>query len=57
MSKPERLRELACWYRGLAERTANPTIWDARLRTAEDFEAEAVRIERSTDAIVLRAGD
>ena len=57
MSKPERLRELACWYRGLAERTANPTIWDARLRTAEDFEAEAARIERSTDAIALRAGD
>ncbi len=41
MSYPERLRELACWYRGLAERTANPTIWDTRLRTAEDLEAEA----------------
>jgi hypothetical protein len=57
LSKPERLRELACWYRGLAERTANPTIWDARLRTAEDFEAEAARLERSTVAIELRAGD
>jgi hypothetical protein len=57
LSKPERLRELACWYRGLAERTANPAIWDARLRTAEDFEAEAARLERSTDAIALRAGD
>ena len=57
MSKPERLRELACWYRGLAERAANPTIWDARLRTAEDFEAEAARLERSTVALELRAGD
>ncbi len=43
---PEKLRELACWYREFAERTGNPTIWDARLRTAEDLEAEAARIER-----------
>ena len=56
MSKPERLRELAYWYRGLAERTANPTIWDARLRTAEDLEAEAARLERFTAAAELRAG-
>ena len=56
MSKPERLRELACWYRGLAERTANPTIWDARLRTAEDLEAEAARLERSAVTVELRAG-
>ncbi len=45
MNEAERLRELACWYRAFAERTANPTIWDARLRTAEDLEAEAVRLE------------
>ena len=57
MSKPDRLRELACWYRGLAERTANPTIWDARLRTAEDLEAEAVRLDRIAVAAELRAGD
>ena len=56
MSKPERLRELACWYRGQAERTANATIWDARLRTAEDLEAEAARLERSTITVELRAG-
>ena len=56
MSKPERLRELAFWYRGLAERTANPTIWDARLRTAEDLEAEAARLERSAVTVELRAG-
>jgi hypothetical protein len=42
---PEQLRKLASWYRAFAERTGNPAIWDARLRTAEDLEAEAVRIE------------
>lgn len=41
-----RLRDLAAWYRAYAERAANPAIWDARLRTAEDLEAEATRIER-----------
>ena len=41
----ERLRELASWYREYAERTGNPMIWDARIRTAEDLEAEAARIE------------
>jgi hypothetical protein len=45
LTDAERLRELACWYRELAERTANPTIWDARLRTAEDLETEAARLE------------
>jgi hypothetical protein len=57
LANPERLRELACWYRGLAERTANPTIWDARLRTAEDLEAEAVRLERTILLLEVRAGD
>lgn len=46
MERPEKLRELAVWYREFAERTGNPTIWDARLRTAEDLEAEASRIEK-----------
>ena len=50
MTNAERLRELADWYRAFAERTANPTIWDARLRTAEDLEAEAARVERSEAA-------
>jgi hypothetical protein len=40
-----RLRELAAWYREFAERADNPTIWEARLRTAEDLEAEAERLE------------
>ena len=46
MDDPEELRKLASWYRAFAERTGNPTIWDGRLRTAEDLEAEAARIER-----------
>jgi len=46
VSEADKLRELACWYREFAERTGNPTIWEARLRTAEDLEAEAERIER-----------
>jgi hypothetical protein len=46
MPDPEKLRELASWYRELAERAGNPTIWDLRLRTAEDLEAEARSIER-----------
>jgi hypothetical protein len=40
-----KLRDLASWYREQAERAANPVIWDARLRTAEDLDAEADRIE------------
>ena len=40
-----KLRELAAWYREQAERAANPAIWDARLRTAEELDEEADRIE------------
>ncbi len=43
------LRELAVWYRGFAERAGNPAIWEARLQTAEDLDAEADRIERVVD--------
>ncbi len=46
LAAPRRLRELAEWYRQFAERTGNPTIWEARLRTAEDLDAEADRLER-----------
>ncbi len=46
MGTPDRLRELAAWYREFAERAENPAIWASRLRTAEDLEAEARRIER-----------
>ena len=45
MDDPDKLRKLASWYRDFAERTGNPMIWEARLHTAEDLEAEANRIE------------
>lgn len=47
MGEIQRLRDLAAWYRDFAERTGNPVIWDCRLRTAEDLEAEAARLERA----------
>ena len=56
MHDPSKLRELACWYRGFAERTGNPTIWEARLRTAEDLEAEADRLDRSGSILRKRYG-
>jgi hypothetical protein len=45
MHNPDKLRELASWYREFAERAGHAAIWDARLRMAEDLEAEAQRIE------------
>jgi hypothetical protein len=45
MDQIQRLRELASWYHEFAERTENPTIWDARLRTAEELEREATALE------------
>jgi len=41
----EELRKRAAWYREIAERTGNPTIWAMRLRTTEKLEAEANRLE------------
>jgi hypothetical protein len=46
MENAEKLRELASWYRDFAEQAENAAIWDSRLRTAEDLEAEAERIEQ-----------
>ena len=46
MHDPTKQRELASWCREFAERTGNPLIWEARLRTAEDLDNEATRIER-----------
>jgi hypothetical protein len=47
MKNPSALRELASWYREFAERTDNASIWEVRLRVAEDLEAEADCLERS----------
>jgi hypothetical protein len=44
---PTRLRELASWYRDFAERAGSPAIWEARLRTAKELEAEADFVERT----------
>ncbi len=57
MDDPDRLRELACWYREFAERAGNPVIWDARLRTAEDLEAEAARLERTLSRSSIDSSD
>ena len=46
-TNPSKLRELASWYREFAERAGNPIIWEARLRTAKELEAEADHVERS----------
>jgi hypothetical protein len=45
MSEQEELRKLAAWYREFAERAGNPAIWAMRLRTAEQLEARADRIQ------------
>jgi hypothetical protein len=60
MQDPTRLRELASWYREFAERAGNPMIWECRLRTAADLDAEAARIECSTarhDATFASSGE
>ena len=46
MHEVERLRELAAWYRDFLQRAGNPTIWQSRLRMAEDLAGEAERLER-----------
>jgi hypothetical protein len=45
-SHSRRLRELASWYRERADDTENPWTRTARLRTAEDLDEEAERIDR-----------
>ena len=44
---PLKLRDLASWYRLMADRAGSLMIWEARLRTAEDLEAEATLIGRA----------
>jgi hypothetical protein len=41
------MRQLAGWYRSFAERAGSTNIWESRLHTAEDLEAEANRMARS----------
>jgi hypothetical protein len=46
-TNPSKLRELASWYRDFAERTGNPVIWEARLRTAKELESAADLLDRT----------
>lgn len=48
MPTSDDLRKLAAWYREFAERAGNPAIWEARLRTAKQLEAEADRADANT---------
>jgi hypothetical protein len=43
----ERLEELAVWHRTIAERADAVSVWEARLRTAEDLERQAADIRSS----------
>ncbi len=55
----QRLRELASWYRHLAEQAENPSIRADRLRTADFLEKEAMHSELAfaSPAAKLRAWD
>ena len=52
-AKARMLRELAVWYRALAERAGNPVIWESRLLTADDLETEASRIDPQQEGDIL----
>ncbi len=56
MTDPDELRKLAAWYRKFAERAGNPAIWEARLHTAEDLEAEAEHVELELASAQSEAG-
>ena len=42
---PQKLRELAAWYREYAERAATPWVSEGRLQTAADLERYAALLE------------
>ena len=44
----DELRSLAGWYRNFAERAGSPTIWEGRIRMAEELEEEAERMASVT---------
>ena len=44
--EPQKLRELASWYREFAERAGNSSILESRLRMAEELEREADHVEQ-----------
>jgi len=44
--EPQKLRELASWYRVFAERAGNSSILVTRLRMADELEREAAYFEQ-----------
>ena len=49
MEQATKLRNLAKWYRDLAEKAGEPWIWEARLRRAKELEREADLLTEGTD--------
>jgi len=47
LENPQKLRELAAWYRDYAERASAPWVCEGRLQTAEDLERQAALLEES----------
>jgi hypothetical protein len=47
VENPQKLRELATWYRDYAERAGTLWVWERRLQTAEEIERRAAMLEDS----------
>lgn len=47
LEDPQKLRELAAWYRDFAERANTPWVCEGRLRTAADLVRRAALLEKS----------
>jgi hypothetical protein len=47
---PQKLRELAAWYREFAERTGSSVISESRLRIAGELDEEADLLEEERKA-------
>jgi hypothetical protein len=56
MPDRDKLRRLAAWYREFADRAGNPWIWAARLRTAEELEVEADRVDAELALVTHEGG-
>ena len=44
--EPQKMRELAAWYRRFAERAGSSIIWESRLLMADALEKEADLLEQ-----------
>ena len=52
---PQKLRELAAWYREYAERAATPWVSEGRLQTADDLERYAALLEAGAKGALLQS--